>query len=95
MAYFTLDKSSLGWGIIDLDKKKTNTEKEFEIDGEKVKDLVEESKKRKLVFLDKKGETIMSMVLLWAIIISVIFWPLVLVGAVVVLASGGSVRIGK
>lgn len=78
-----------------MDKKKTNTEKEFEIDGEKVKDLVEESKKRKLVFLDKKGETIMSMVLLWAIIISVIFWPLVLVGAVVVLASGGSVRIGK
>jgi len=78
-----------------MDKKKTNTEKEFEIDGEKVKDLVEESKKRKLVFLDKKGETIMSMVLLWAIIISVIFWPLVLVGAVVVLASGGSVRIRK
>jgi len=78
-----------------MDKKKTNTEKEFEIDGEKVKDLVEESKKRKLVFLDKKGETIMSMVLLWAIIISVIFWPLVLVGTVVVLASGGSVRIGK
>jgi len=78
-----------------MDKKKINTEKEFEIDGEKVKDLVEESKKRKLVFLDKKGETIMSMVLLWAIIISVIFWPLVLVGTVVVLASGGSVRIGK
>jgi len=78
-----------------MDKKKTTTEKEFEIDGEKVKDLVEESKKRKLVFLDKKGETIMSMVLLWAIIISVIFWPLVLVGTVVVLASGGSVRIGK
>jgi len=78
-----------------MDKKKINTEKEFEIDGEKVKDLVEESKKRKLVFLDKKGETIMSMVLLWAIIISVIFWPFVLVGTVVVLASGGSVRIGK
>jgi len=75
--------------------EKTKTEKDFEIDGQKVQDLVEESKKRKLVFLDKKGETIMSMVLLWAIIISVIFWPLVLVGAVVVLASGGSVRIGK
>jgi len=75
--------------------EKTKTEKDFEIDGQKVQDLVSESKKRKLVFLDKKGETIMSVVLLWAIIISVIFWPLVLVGAVVVLASGGSVRIGK
>ena len=75
--------------------EKTKTEKDFEIDGQKVQDLVEEGKKRKLVFLDKKGETIMSVVLLWAIIISVIFWPLVLVGAVVVLASGGSVRIGK
>lgn len=78
-----------------MEKKKTNTEKDFEIDGQKVQDLVTESKKRKLVFLDKKGETIMSVVLLWAIIISVIFWPLVLVGAVVVLASGGSVKIGK
>ena len=75
--------------------EKTKTEKDFEIDGQKVQDLVEEGKKRKLVFLAKKGETIMSVVLLWAIIISVIFWPLVLVGAVVVLASGGSVRIGK
>ncbi len=75
--------------------EKTKTEKDFEIDGQKVQDLVSESKKRKLVFLDKKGETIMSVVLLWAIIISVIFWPLVLVGAVVVLVSGGSVRIGK
>jgi len=78
-----------------MEEKKTKTEKEFEIDGQKVQDLVTESKKRKLVFLNKKGETIMSVVLLWAIIISVIFWPLVLVGTVVVLASGGSVRIEK
>jgi len=78
-----------------MEKKKIKKEKDFEINEEKVKDLVKEGQKRRLVFLDKKGETIMSVVLLWAIIISVIFWPLVLVGAVVVLVSGGSVRIGK
>lgn len=78
-----------------MEKTKTEKVKDFEINNEKVKELYTESRQKRLIFLDKNGETIMSLVLLWALIISVIFWPLVLVGAVVVLASGGSVKIGK
>ena len=80
-----------------MEKKKTKTEKvnDFEINNEKVKELVEEGKKRRLVFLGKDGETIMSLVLLWAIILSIVLWPLVVVAIVLVLATGGSVRVEK
>ena len=74
---------------------KEKNKKEFELDGKKVEELVGESQKRKLVFLDKKGGVIMSMVLLWAIILSIVLWPLVVVAIVLVLATGGSVRIEK
>lgn len=76
-------------------KKTKTTEKYFEINEEKVKELYAESRKRRLIFLDKNGETIMSLVLLWAVIISVVLWPLVLIAIVAVLATGGSVRIEK
>jgi len=76
-----------------MEKKKIKKEKDFEINEEKVKDLVKEGQKRRLVFLDKKGETIMSLVLLWAILLSIILWPLVVVAVVVVLATGGSVKV--
>ena len=74
--------------------KETN-KKEFELDGKKVQELVGESQKRRLVFLDKKGEVIMSMVLLWAVVLSIVLWPLVVVAVIAVLATGGSVRIEK
>ncbi len=74
--------------------KETN-KKEFELDGKKVQELVGESQKRKLVFVDKKGEVIMSMVLLWAVVLSIVLWPLVVVAVIAVLATGGSVKVEK
>lgn len=74
--------------------KETN-KKEFELDGKKVQELVGESQKRRLVFLDKKGEVIMSMVLLWAVVLSIVLWPLVVVAVIAVLATGGSVKVEK
>ena len=70
-------------------------EKEFEINQEKIKGLWKECQKRKLVLMNKKGEVILSLALLWAILLSIIFWPLIVVVVVLVLATEGSVRIEK
>ena len=70
-------------------------EKEFEISQEKIKGLWKESQKRKLVLVNKKGEVILSLALLWAVLLSIIFWPLIVVAVVLVLATEGSVRIEK
>jgi len=70
-------------------------EKEFEINQEKIKGLWKESQKRKLVLVNKKGEVILSLALLWAVLLSIIFWPLIVVAVVLVLATEGSVRIEK
>lgn len=74
---------------------KEKTEKEFEIDGKKIEDLFEESKKRRLMFIDKNGETVASMVLLWAIVLAMLLWPLFVVASVLTVATGGSVKLVK
>ena len=70
-------------------------EKDFEIDGEKVKGLFEEGKKKRLVFANKDGETVMSMVLLWAVILALVLWPLFVFGLALTIMSGGKVRLEK
>ena len=76
-------------------KTKTKTEKEFEIDGEKFKDLFEEGKKRRLVFTNKEGEVVISVILVWAVLLAMIFWPFFVFGSILAIATGGSVKIEK
>ncbi len=74
---------------------KTKTEKDFEIDGEKVESLIEEGKKRRLMFINKEGETVASMVFLWAVVLALILWPLFVLALVLTVATGGSVKLVK
>ena len=74
---------------------KTKTEKEFEVDGEKVKGLFEEGQKRRLMFVNKDGETVISMVLVWAVVLAMLLWPLFVLALVLTVATGGSVKLEK
>lgn len=76
-------------------KTKTKAEKEFEVDGEKFKDLFEEGKRRKLVFTNKEGEVVISMVLVWAMFLAMLLWPLFVFALILTVATGGSVKIEK